>query len=148
MPNFEDRGRELCARPAWVCEWQYAVTRPMLAERADLVVWLDLPRPLVMRQVIRRTLSRRVRLTELWHGNSEPPLWTIVREPDHIIRWAWRTHGTTGQRVAELCMQRPELPIVRLRSRREVAAWLATLRRPEPGAAPGQIVATEPGSTR
>lgn len=148
MPDFEDRVRELCARPAWVCEWQYAVARPLLAERAELLVWLDLPRPLVMRQVIRRTLSRRLRRTELWHGNCEPPLRTILRDPDHIIRWAWRTHGTTAPRLAELRTQRPELPIVRLSSRREVATWLATLGKPATGAPPDQIVATEPESTR
>ena len=64
--------------------------RDLLADRADLLVWLDLPRVRVMRQVIRRTLRRRARRQPLWNGNLEPALWTVLRDPDHIVRWAWR----------------------------------------------------------
>ena len=68
---------------------------------------------------------RRLRRTELWNGNVEPPLWTFLTDRDHIVRWAWRTHAATRGRVLELAEQRPGLPIVRLRSRREVRRWLA-----------------------
>jgi len=71
----------------WVTEWQYSAVRDLLADRADLLVWLDLPRVRVMRQVIRRTLRRRVRRQPLWNGNLEPALWTVLRDPDHIVRW-------------------------------------------------------------
>ena len=55
----------------WVTEFQYDPVRPMLAERADLFVWLDLPRRLVMMRLVRRTLSRRWRRTALWNGGCE-----------------------------------------------------------------------------
>lgn len=48
-PNWEPRGsflddvRALVARDEWTTEWQYAYARPLVAGRADLVVWLDLP---------------------------------------------------------------------------------------------------------
>ena len=87
------------AGPAWVTEWQYSSVRDHLAERADLLVWLDLPRSRVMRQVVRRTLARRLRRRKLWNGNVEPPLWTILTDRDHIVRWAWRTHPKTTARV-------------------------------------------------
>jgi hypothetical protein len=35
--------------------------RDVLPARADLLIWLDLPRRLVMARVVRRTLRRRVR---------------------------------------------------------------------------------------
>ena len=38
--------------PRWVTEWQYGAVRALLAERADLVVWLDLARFAVVRQVV------------------------------------------------------------------------------------------------
>lgn len=44
-----------------------------------------------MRQVVRRTVVRRLRRVVLWNGNVEPPLRTIITEQDHIVRWAWRT---------------------------------------------------------
>lgn len=111
--------------PAWVTEWQYDKVRPLLADRADLVVWLDLPRRTVMRQVVVRTLARKIRRQELWNGNIEPPLRTILRDPEHIVRWAWRTHPYTPPRIRALLAGRPTLPVVRLRSRRDVDRWLA-----------------------
>jgi adenylate kinase family enzyme len=113
--------------PAWVTEWQYSAVRPLLASRADLVVWLDLPRAAVMRQVTHRTLRRRWRREELWHGNVEQPLWTVLRDRDHIVRWAWRTHPKTERRVLALLADDPDRPVVRLRSHADAAAWLESL---------------------
>lgn len=123
--SFEEDVERFTAEPRWVTEWQYSAVRALLLERADLMVWLDLPRAAVMRQVVRRTVRRRVRREELWNGNIEPPLWTIVRDDEHIIRWAWTTHAVWAERMARIQAERPEFPIVRLRSRREVLAWLA-----------------------
>jgi adenylate kinase family enzyme len=124
-PSFEADVHRFAAGSGWVTEWQYGQVRAALAARADLVIWLDLPRTTVLRQVVLRTLRRRLRRTALWNGNVEPPLWTFVTDRDHIVRWAWRTHPRTGRRVQELAEQRPELAVVRLRSRREARAWLA-----------------------
>jgi adenylate kinase family enzyme len=123
-PSFEDDVRRFAATPGWVTEWQYPAVRPLLADRADLLVWLDVPRPRVMRQVVARTLRRRLRRERLWNGNVEPPLRTVLTDPEHIVRWAWTTHPHTAERVAALRLQRPELPVVRLTDRREIDRWL------------------------
>ena len=94
-------------------EWQYSQVRELLAERAELVVWLDLSRGRVREQVVRRTLRRRLRREALWHGNVEPPLWTILTDPEHIVRWAWSTHGLGASRIGALHEQRPGLDVVR-----------------------------------
>ena len=122
-PSFEADVRKFSVEPAWVTEWQYSAARAELAERADLLVWLDLPRSVVLRQVVRRTLVRRLRREQLWNGNIEPPLRTIFTDPDHIVRWAWRTHDRTGPRVIDLHDRRPDLVVVRLRTRAEIARW-------------------------
>jgi adenylate kinase family enzyme len=124
-PTFDDDVRRLVARDAWVTEWQYSRARPVLAARADLVVWLDLPVAVVMRQVVRRTLRRRLRREVLWNGNQEPPLRTILTDDEHIVRWAWSTRHKTASLLGELRGQRPELPVVRLGSHAEAARWLA-----------------------
>lgn len=124
-PEFRDDVESFSRSPGWVTEWQYDPVRPLLASRADLVVWLDLPRHTVMRQVVARTLSRRIRQQALWHGNTEPPLRTIFHDPEHIVRWAWRTHHQTPARIRDLLATRPTLSVVRLGSRREVDRWLA-----------------------
>ncbi len=112
------------AQAEWVTEWQYGAVRGLLAERAELLVWLDLPRARVMRQVVVRTVRRRLRRQRLWNGNIEPPLWTFFTDAEHIVRWAWTTHAKSAQRVATLRQELPELDVVQLRSRREVQQWL------------------------
>jgi adenylate kinase family enzyme len=123
-PTFEEDVRRFAAEAAWVTEWQYGQVRALLAERADLMVWLDLGRVTVMRQVVRRTLWRRLRRTELWNGNVEPPLRRFLTDPEHIVRWAWATHARTAERIRSLWRGRPDLPVVRLRSHREARRWL------------------------
>lgn len=124
-PSFEAEVEAFTARPAWACEWQYADVRPLLASRADLLVWLDLPLRTILRQVGVRTLRRRLWREALWGINVEPPLWTFLTDREHIVRWAWRTHNETASRVAWLLGAHPELPVIRLTSRRAVDGWLA-----------------------
>jgi adenylate kinase family enzyme len=127
--EFEDDVRRIAAGDTWASEWQYAAVEELLLARADLLVWLDLPRRVVMTRVARRTVSRRLRRTVLWNGNVEPPFRTFLTDPDHIVRWAWRTHPRTRERVLAALAARPDLPVVRLRSRAEVAGWVGRLSR-------------------
>jgi adenylate kinase family enzyme len=122
--TFEADVRRVSAEPAWVTEWQNRSVRPLLAGRADLMVWLDLPRPVVMRQVVHRTLLRRLRREVLWNGNVEPPLRTVLTDGEHVVRWAWSTHARTAPRVIGALRERPDLVVVRLRSHRESRGWL------------------------
>jgi adenylate kinase family enzyme len=123
-PEFDDDVRRLVASPAWVTEWQYAPVRALLAERADLLVWLDLPALVTAQQVVRRTLRRRLRREALWNGNLEPPLWTFLTDRDHIVRWAWRTRAVTRGRIEGLRGDQPDLPVVRLRRHSDSDRWL------------------------
>jgi adenylate kinase family enzyme len=124
-PEFEADVQRFSAAPRWVTEWQYEPVRALLADRADLLVWLDLSRARVLGQVVIRTLRRRLRRQRLWNGNVEPPLWTVLTDPEHIVRWAWRTHGRTSARVHAVRDRRPDLVVVQLTSRADVARWLA-----------------------
>ena len=124
MPTFEADVQRLVAEYRWVCEWQYDYARPLILERADLMVWVDLPYPVTLSRVVRRTVRRRVRREKLWNGNVEGPLHTFFTDPEHIVRWSISTRNTYDERVPALADERPDLPIVRLRSTREVDRWL------------------------
>lgn len=125
--TFEDDVELFTRADRWITEWQYRELRPLLADRADTLVWLDLPIALTMARVIRRTLRRRLRRELLWNGNLEGPLWTFFTDHDHIIRWAWRTRNSWRGHVAEAAADHPDLHVIRLSSRDEVARWLGTL---------------------
>lgn len=125
-PEFLDDVRTFTDEAAWTTEWQYSQARPLLAHRADLLVWLD---PSFLRvtlpRVLRRTLTRRRRRVELWNGNIEPAFRTFLTDPEHIVRWAISTRGAYRESVPRLEVDHPHLVIVRLRSQREVERWLA-----------------------
>jgi adenylate kinase family enzyme len=123
-PEFGADVAAFVAADEWVTEWQYSAVRPLLLSRADLLVWLDLTRPQVLAQLLPRTLRRRLRRVELWNGNVEPPLWTILTRRDHIVRWAWRTHPKTAARVRTVLASADPPAVVRLRNRREIRTWL------------------------
>ncbi|MFT4307708.1 MAG: AAA family ATPase [Microbacterium sp.] len=124
--GFLDDVEALAARDAWVTEWQYASARPVLASRADLLVWLDLPfMTVTLPRVIRRTVRRRVRRETLWNGNAEGPLRTVFTDPEHIVRWAWSTRHTYSEIVPLADAEHDGLTVVRLRSQRDVERWLS-----------------------
>ena len=136
-PDFAGEVHRFAATATWVTEWQYDAVRSLLADRADLLVWLDLPRAVVVRRVVLRTLVRRLRRQQLWNGNVEPPLWTFLTDAEHIVRWSWKSHAAGAARVVALGRERPELDLVRLRSRSEVERWVSgplldAARRPAP----------------
>jgi len=113
--------------PAWVTEWQYPSARELLAERADTVIWLDLPTSVSLLRVVTRTLRRRRERTVLWNGNREPSLHTVLVNRDHIIRWMLRTRHSLKTLVPAAAREHPHLQVVRLRSQRQVEIWLRRL---------------------
>jgi len=126
-PGFERDARALAAGERWITEWGYwsAGMGPVLGDRAQLVVWLDLPRRVALPRLVRRTVRRSIRREVLWNGNVEPPLRTFFTAPeDNIIRWEMKTHDTWRTRMADVERAYPHLYVVRLRRPREVRAWL------------------------
>lgn len=123
-PEFVADVTALMRQPAWVTEWQYHQVRPLLAANAQLLVWLDYPRSLVMWRVISRTIRRWATREELWNGNRERNLWRSFTDKEGIVRWAWQTHSMTAVRVRELEAAGAGPTIVRLHSPREARSWL------------------------
>jgi adenylate kinase family enzyme len=131
--EFMARISAVAQTDGWVIDGNYrtVVVDGPVWQHADTVVWLDLPRRTVMRQVITRTLRRVVRRQELWNGNREPfrNLWAW--DPyQSIIRWAWTQHEKYRERFS-LAMASPayaHINFVRLTSRAESDRWLSDLK--------------------
>ena len=129
--EFVRRVAAITATEEWVIDGNYrtVVVDGPVWERADTVVWLDLPRWTVMRQVTRRTLKRVVRREQLWNGNREPlrNLWPWNH--DSILHWAWTQHDKYRDRYGR-AMATPALDhinFVQLRSHAEADAWITNL---------------------
>ncbi|WP_454042153.1 AAA family ATPase [Cellulosimicrobium sp. Marseille-Q8652] len=128
-PEFLDDVRALLAQDAFVTEWQFSGARPLILARAEVLVWLDLPTRVTMRQVVGRTVRRSVRREVLWNGNVEPPVWRSVFQPpeENIVRWSWVTRHKYRDLPERLALEAPHVALVRLRSRREVERWVRRL---------------------
>ena len=128
--TFVEDVRDVVGQEGFGVEWQYRAARQLLLDEADLVVWLDLPVATTMRQVVARTLRRAWRHEVLWNGNVEPPLRTVLRDPGHVVRWAWSTRHSLRDLPATVARQDPPPVLVRLRSRRQVETWVRRLPAP------------------
>jgi adenylate kinase family enzyme len=94
LDEFRARVEAVAAGDAWVIDGNYTAVRDLVWARADTVVWIDLPRPLVMRRIIGRTVRRAVLRQELWNGNREPASNWLTLDPQRsIIMWSWTQHA-------------------------------------------------------
>ncbi len=128
LEEFRAEVAELARQPGWVIDGNYGSrVQDIVWAHADTVVWLDLPRRVVMRRIVLRTLSRITRRTELWGGNRERWQSLFSRDPTRsIIAWAWTQHGPYTERY-ESAMTDPawaHIRFIRLRSARDVARFL------------------------
>jgi len=99
--EFRSRVEAVVAADGWVVDGNYSAVRDLVWARADTVVWFDLPRWTVMRQVVGRTLRRTLTRVELWNGNREPVSGLLRLDPERsIVRWAWVKHTRYRDRFA------------------------------------------------
>ncbi|MDH0334661.1 adenylate kinase [Metapseudomonas otitidis] len=138
--EFREQVAQALATPRWVVEGSYSATRPLILARAETVIWLDLPRTLVMYQIVTRTLGRLLTRKTLWNGNRERLRNVMSLDPSRsIILWSWTRHGLYRERViAE--QQDPANAGIRyicIRSRADLHTFLDRLpSSPTPGHAP------------
>lgn len=121
-------------RDAWIVEGNYfdLVTEPVVWPAADTVVWIDLPRARVMRQVVQRTLKRWFFREELWNGNRERLRDTIRWDPQQsIVRWAWTSYERNQVRcqAARADPRWEHLTFIRLGSSEETRRFVSGLDR-------------------
>jgi adenylate kinase family enzyme len=133
-PNWQPAtAEELSARvrsaidgaPGWVVDGNYlSKLGSLLVERAELIVWLDLPLTTKVRRLARRTALRWLRNEELWNGNRET-LKDAFWGTKALFPWALRSHFRQRRQLPDQLAGRP---FVRLRSAHDVDSWLAEFR--------------------
>jgi adenylate kinase family enzyme len=124
---FRKRVEQALRGENWVVDGNYSKVRDIVWSRADTVVWLDYPLPVIMRRVVRRTIRRVVIQEELWNGNRET--WQTTFSRDSIILWVLQTYRKSRKEYPILFKQ-PEyahLKVVHLRSPKATTAWLQNL---------------------
>ncbi len=127
---FRERIEAFTQASTWVVDGNYGAVRDIVFGRADTVVWLDVPRRLVMRALLGRTLRRMASGAELWNGNRERWQNLFRLDPEQsILAWAWTKHASYREQYLTAMgdLANSHLKFIRLRSRREAAAFLTGL---------------------
>jgi adenylate kinase family enzyme len=111
----------LAAAPdGWVVDGNYfGKLGPLVLDRADTIVWLDIPYGKALRRAVRRTFRRALRREELWNGNRES--FRIALSRDSIVLWVIRTHRGFGAKWAGRLEGRNVLRVA------DVDAWLQSI---------------------
>jgi adenylate kinase family enzyme len=124
---FQKRVEQSLSSNSWVVDGNYSKIRPLIWSRANTVVWLDYPLPIILGRLLQRTWRRVVLLEELWSGNRET--WRQTFSRDSILLWAMQTYRRQ-RREYLILLSKPEyahLNIVHLESPKDTGAWLANL---------------------
>jgi hypothetical protein len=129
-PNWTDvsaevlraRVEQALSSSGWVVDGSYhGKLGDSVLERADFIVWLDLPFRTVARRIWSRTLRRIRTGEELWAGNRET--WRdAFFSRDSLFVWIVKSHRSRRRRYLE---RLGRYEFVRLRSPKEIEAWLA-----------------------
>ena len=126
--EFRASVREVVASDGWVIDGNHSTVRDLVWERADTVVWLDLPRPVAMRRLTTRHLRRMITRERLWNGNRERLTDLLRLDPDkNVIRAAWVGHAELRARYLAAIDDptNAHLRFVPLCSQTEIDAFLA-----------------------
>ena len=111
---------------AWVADGSYYAKLGMLVhDRADEVVWLDQPLPLVLYRLIKRAISDVVTQRDMFNGNRQT--WRLAFwGRDSLLGFAIRMHFRRRREWPRRFAQ-SETRVTRLRSPQAVDRWLAGL---------------------
>ncbi len=107
QPGWVERPRDektrLCrdveATEHWIFEGGHSITWPNRLQRADMLIWLDLPVGLRFWRIVKRTV--------IWHGRNRPDLPDGCREGFHretlpFWHYIWRTRTSGAAKIQQL----------------------------------------------
>lgn len=123
-PNWAEASAELmqervcaaldAAPDGWVADGNYfGKLGPLVLDRADTIVWTDVPHRTAIRRVLRRTWSRLITREELWQSGNRERLrdtfgresivaYVLTRHRGFEARWTPRLDGRNVIRITDV----------------------------------------------
>jgi adenylate kinase family enzyme len=120
--------RAMDASEGWVLDGSYErKIGNVTYDRADTIVWLDQPLPLVLWRLVRRALKDIITRRDLFNGNRQTLRYAFFIR-DSLVSYAIKQHFRRRCDWPEKFARMPNLELVRLRSPRDVEEWLRAQR--------------------
>lgn len=119
--EFRARVEPIVKSDAWVIDGAYrGKLGDLVLDRAELVVWLDLPMRVWLPRLVRRSARRVIRREELWAGNRER-LRDVLHPHNSVILYALRKYRSQRRSYAS---ELARFSLVRLCTQAEVDDFL------------------------
>lgn len=124
---FRERVEMALRSGIWAVAGNYSVVRDLIWPKAEIVIWLDYPLPILLWRLIRRTVQRSLTRELLW-GTNRDKLWKHLKlwSEDSLIHWLFKTYWRRKREIP-LLFSRPEfehLRVLRFKHPREMEQWL------------------------
>lgn len=128
--TFWERVKEAVDSEAWVVAGNYSRVRDLIWNRAEAIIWLDYPLPIVFWRLLVRTIRRAVTQEELWNGNREKFWWHLkLWSQESLFHWLFKTYWRRKREIP-LLLSFPEfghLRLIHFKHPREAEKWLDIL---------------------
>lgn len=124
LPEFRRQAREITQQDAWIVEGNFSKLADVVWHRADALIWLDFPLPLIMYRIVRRSLNQLTGRED--SAQARRLTWSkAFFSRRSLLRTAIRKYRNNRPRYAQQVAETADLGIevVRLRSPREVHRW-------------------------
>jgi adenylate kinase family enzyme len=122
---FRHRVERETGQGGWIVVGNYGQVRDLVWRPADTLIWLDLPLPVVMARLLRRTLRRVATKEDLWGTGNRETWQNSFFSRQSILLWALKTHRRNRAKYALECeFLAKEKRVVRLTSAREVERFV------------------------
>ena len=93
IPEFKAKIEEILNEnpTGWIIDGNYlSKLDGLVLDQADVVIWFNLSKRVVMYRIIKRSLHRVITRKRLWNGNRETLRTLVHPNPDiNVVLWAW-----------------------------------------------------------
>lgn len=124
LEEFRRQAGEITRTDGWIVEGNFSKLADVVWHRADTLVWLDFPLPLIVYRIVRRSLRQLAGRDD--SAQARRLTWsTAFFSRRSLLRTAIRKYRTNRPRYARQVSETADLgvEIVRLRSPRDVQRW-------------------------
>ncbi|MFI9031134.1 AAA family ATPase [Streptomyces sp. NPDC053560] len=130
LPEFRRQAAEITQRDAWIVEGNFSKLADVVWHRADVLVWLDFPLPLILYRIVRRSLRQLAGRED--SAQAKRLTWSkAFFSRRSLLRTAIRKYRNNRPRYAQQVAETAGLgvEVVRLRGPRDVRRWKEEVRK-------------------
>jgi adenylate kinase family enzyme len=127
---FRQRVETVTSSKVWVVAGNYQVVRDLIWPKAEAVIWLDYPLPVVFWRLLTRTIRRAITQEVLWNDNRET-FWGHLKlwSEESLFHWLFKTYWRRKREYPALFAEKyhSHIKVFHFKSPASTNEWLSKL---------------------